>query len=173
MLKIKICPCIGRAVDSLLREISVIGMNSLEYQLQRRLHCSIDFEDIVGFLRPVDFSAENAPAEAASVAYALPSSQESFAALQIRIEVGILQRNSRLRSQQLQHCDPVRGEGARSQIVLQIECANKLRLFDDRQAEYRSGAPLPHILVLRIQIPHRSIIKNHALPCPDHVMKCG
>src|SRR5260370_14469823 len=131
MFNIKICLFIGRVVESLLHAISVVRMNSLKYQLQRWLNRSIMLKDVVGFLRPVDFSAENAPAEAASVAYALPLSQESFAALQIRIEVGILQRNRRLRSQQLQHGDPVRCEGARSQIVLQIEGADKLRFFDD------------------------------------------
>src|SRR6267142_1127621 len=51
MFKIKICPCLRRAVDNLLHEISVVGMNSLEYQLQRRLHRSIVLEDVVGFLR--------------------------------------------------------------------------------------------------------------------------
>src|SRR6266436_1726403 len=173
MLKIKICPSICRAVESLLHEISVVGMNSLEYQLQRRLNRSIVLKDLVGFLRPVDLSTRNVPAEAAGVAYVLPLSQESFAALQIRIEAGILQRNRSLGSQQLQHFESVRGEGARSQIVLQIKCADKLRLFDDGQAEDGSGALLPHIFVLRIQIPDRSVIKDHALPRPDHVMKRG
>ena len=107
------------------------------------------------------------------MADALPLSKESFAALQVGIEVGILQRNRGLRSQQLQHCNPVRREGARSQIVLQIECADKLRLFDDGQAQDGSGVLLPHILVLRIQVPDRSVIKDHALPCPDDVLKRG
>src|SRR5712692_10457307 len=134
MLNIKICPFVGCVVESLLHAISVVGKNSLEYQLQRGLNRSMMLKDVVGFLRPVDFSAENAPAEAARAAYALPFSQESLAAVQIRIEAGVLQRNRGLRSQHLQHCDPVRREGARSQIVLQIECANKLHLFDDGQA---------------------------------------
>ncbi len=102
LLKTKICPRLGRAVESLLHEISVVGMRSLEYQLQRRLNGPTVLKDLVGFLRPVDFSARNAPAEAAGVAYALPFSQESFAALQIRIEAGVLQRNRGLRSQHLQ-----------------------------------------------------------------------
>src|SRR5690242_4598300 len=91
MLKIKICPCLGPAVDSLLHTISVVGMNSLEYQLKRWLNRAIVLKDLVGFPRPVDFSARYA--EAACVADALPLSQESFASLQIRIEVGVLQRN--------------------------------------------------------------------------------
>jgi hypothetical protein len=30
---------------------------------------------------------------------------------------------------------------------------------------------LPHILILRIQVADRSVIKDHALPRPDKVMK--
>jgi hypothetical protein len=91
MLKIKISPCLGSEADSPLDEIFVVGMNSPKYQLQRGFNRSIVLKDVVGFLRPVDFSAENAPAEAARLAYALPLSQEGFAAMQIRIEAGILQ----------------------------------------------------------------------------------
>src|SRR5260370_3600533 len=134
MLNIKICLFVGRAVESLLHAISVVGMNSPEYQLQRGLHRSIVLKDVVGFLRPVDFSTRNVPAETAGVAYALPLSQESFAALQLRIEAGILQRNSGLRSQQLQHCYSIRGEDVRSQIVIQIEDADKLPFLYDGQA---------------------------------------
>src|SRR6202022_4189239 len=79
MLKIEICPFAGRAVDSLLHRISVVGMNSLEYQLQGGLHRSIVLKDFVGFLRPVDFSTRNVPAEAACVAQALRLGQVSLA----------------------------------------------------------------------------------------------
>ncbi len=134
MLNIKICLFVGRVVESLLHAISVVRMNSLKCQLQCRLYRSIVFKDIVGFIRPVDFSSWNAPAEAARMADALPLSNESFAALQIRIEAGIFEGNRGLRSQQFQHHHPIRGEGARRQIVLQIECPNQLRLFDDGHA---------------------------------------
>src|SRR6266849_1733316 len=140
MLKIEICPCLGRAVNSLLHPISVERMNSLQYQLQCRLNRSIVFKDIVGFIRPEDFSTRNVPAEASSTAQALRLGQVSLVALQIRIEVGILQRNRGLRRQQLQDCDPVRREGRRSHTILQIECSDKLRLFDDGEAEDGSGA---------------------------------
>src|SRR5713101_7122253 len=110
MLKIKICPCLGRAVDSLLHEISVVRMNSLEDHLQCRLNRSIVFKDIVGFLRPVYFSTRNVPAETAGVAYALPLSQESFAALQIRIEAGILDRDCHLSRPSHQEIDVSRAE---------------------------------------------------------------
>src|SRR6266849_5786659 len=134
MLNIKICLFVGRVVESLLHATSVVGMKSLEYQLQRGLNRSIILKDLVGFLRPVYFSTRNVPAETAGVTYALPFSQERLAALQIRIEVGVLQRNRGLRSQHLQQCYPVRREGARSQIVLHIECADEFRLFEDGQA---------------------------------------
>ncbi len=121
----------------------------------------------------MNFSIRNVPAEAASVAYALALSQESLAAVEVRIELGVFERNRGLRSQHLQHCDPVRGEGARSQIVLQIECADELGLFEDRQAQDGSGVLRPHILVLRVQVRGRSIIEDHTLPCPDDVLKRG
>src|SRR5216684_9263246 len=119
MLNIKICLFVGRVVESMLHAISVVRMNSLEYQLQGGFNRSIILKDLVGFRRPVDFPAENTPAETAGVAYVLPFSQERFAAVQIRIEAGILQRDRGLRSQHFQHCDSVRSEGTRSQIVLQ------------------------------------------------------
>src|SRR5713226_809312 len=98
MLNIKMCLFVGRVVESLLHAISVVWMNSLQCQLQRRLHRSIMLKDVVGFLRPVEFPAENTPAETAGVAYVLPFSQEHFAPLQLKIEFGVLQRNRGLRS---------------------------------------------------------------------------
>src|ERR1700681_4181999 len=127
MLKIKISPFPGRPVESLLHEIPVVGMKSLQYQLQCRLGRWIVFKDLVGFLRPVDFSAQNIPAEASGRADALPFGQESFAALQLGIQAGIVQRDRGLRSQQLQHRDTAWRKGERRQIVLEIECADKLR----------------------------------------------
>src|SRR5260370_36334937 len=121
MLDIKIFLFIGRVVERLLHAISVVRMNSLEYQLQGGFNRSIILKDLVCFLRPVDFPAENTPAETAGVAYVLPFSQERFAALQLKIEVGVLQRNRGLRSQHLQYCDPLRGAGPRSPTVLEVE----------------------------------------------------
>jgi hypothetical protein len=69
-----ICPLMGHAVDAFPPTVSIVGMNSVKYRLQGWLNGSIVFKDLVGFLRPVDLSAENVPAEAASVAYALPFS---------------------------------------------------------------------------------------------------
>src|SRR6202007_3445109 len=94
MLKIKVCLVPGHAIDSLLHQISVVGMNALEYELQGWLKGSIILKDRMGFFRPVDVSAENAPAEAACVAYSLPLSQERLAAVEVRIELGGFDRNS-------------------------------------------------------------------------------
>jgi hypothetical protein len=78
VFKIKVCLVPGHVIESLLHQISVVGMNALEYELQGWLKRSIILKDRMGFFRPVDVSAENAPAEAAGVAYALPLSQESL-----------------------------------------------------------------------------------------------
>jgi hypothetical protein len=82
IFNIKPCLLISRAIDCLLHIISIVGMNSLKHRLQRWLNGLIVFEYLVGFLRPVDFSAGNAPAEAACVAYDLPLSQVGLTALQ-------------------------------------------------------------------------------------------
>src|SRR6266404_389999 len=84
MLNIKICLFVGRVVESLLHAISVVGMNSLKYQLQRGFNRSIKLKGLVGFLRPEDFSTRNVPAEAASAAQALRLGQVSLAAMQVR-----------------------------------------------------------------------------------------
>ena len=84
MLNIKICLFVGRTVESLLHAISVVGMNSLEYQLQRGVNRSIKSKYLIGFFRPEDFSTRNVPAEAASAAQALRLGQVSLAAVQGR-----------------------------------------------------------------------------------------
>src|SRR5258708_23241337 len=84
MLNIKICLFVGRVVESLLHAISVVGMTSLDYQLQRGSNRSIKLKGLVGFLRPDDFSTRNVPTEAASAAQALRLGQVSLAAVQVR-----------------------------------------------------------------------------------------
>jgi hypothetical protein len=61
--------------------------------------------------------------------------QQPSLELQFGIEGRVLDRNRRLRSQQLQHGNPVRREDARSEVVLQIKRADEPRLFDDGQAQ--------------------------------------
>src|SRR5437868_5726029 len=106
MFKIKFRLLAQNAFGELLHRRSVVGMNPLANQLQLGLNRRVIIKDFVSFLGPVDFSAANVPRETAGVTYALPLSQEILAALQFRIEVGVLQRNRSLRSQQFQHCGP-------------------------------------------------------------------
>src|SRR6266853_2277975 len=78
MLKIQIRRSLGCAVECLLHELSVVGMNSLRYQLRCRLKRLIILKDLVGFFRPEDFSVRNVPAETAGVAQFLRFRQVSF-----------------------------------------------------------------------------------------------
>ncbi len=68
MLDVKICLLIVHALEGLAHEIPIVGMNSLERQFQCWVDGSIVFKDVVSFLRPVDLTADNAPAETARVA---------------------------------------------------------------------------------------------------------
>ncbi len=170
IFNIETCPLMGRIFDRLLYTNSILGMNSFKHPLQRWLNGSIMFKDLEGFFRPIGFSAENAPAEGASMADPLPLSQVSLAALQIRKERCVLERYCGLRSQQMQHGNPIRREDARGQIVLQIKCADELRLSDDGQAQDGPGALPLDIFVLGIHVAGRGIIEEHALLGADHVI---
>src|SRR5271156_6727342 len=127
MFHIEIRLFMDRVFVSPPNEISVVGMNSLKCHFYRWLSRSIVLKDAVGPVRPVDLSARNIPAETAGLADPLALSQESFAALQVGIKPGILQRNCDLRSQQFQYGNAVRREDARSQVVLEKKHAHKLR----------------------------------------------
>ena len=59
---------------------------------------------------------------------------------EIAVQAGILQRDRRLRGEQLQHRDPGRRKNPRSQVVLEIEHPDELGLVEQRQAE--NGASL-------------------------------
>src|SRR6266700_2876688 len=83
MFKIQILPFLRRTVDCLLNARSVVWMSSLEYELHCRLIGSVAFKNAKGFLRPVEFPAENIPTETARVAQPLRFSQIGFAALQL------------------------------------------------------------------------------------------
>src|ERR1700756_5131769 len=83
--------------------------------------------------------------------------------LQIGIEHCILQRDAGLRGQQFQHRDASRREGARSQIVLEVQCADELGLLDQREAEYRAGPSLPHVRIFGEQSRRGGVIEDYAL----------
>ena len=82
MLKIEIIP-VGRVIDCLLNEGNVFRMNSLEYQVDRRLAGrSIIFKDPKSFFRPKDFFARYTPAETAGLTESLGLRQVRFLAPQ-------------------------------------------------------------------------------------------
>ena len=61
---------------------------------------------------------------------------------EIAVQTGILQRDRRLRGEQLQHGDPGRREDAGGQVVFQVEHADELGLGDQGQAENGAGVML-------------------------------
>src|SRR5260370_5758201 len=126
MFHIEIRLFTGRVVESLPNAISIVGMNSLKCLVERWLGRSIVLKDGVGPVRPVDLSARNTPAETAGLADPLALSQESFAALQVGIKPGILQRNGGFRMQQFRHRNAVPREGAWGQGGLEEKHAENL-----------------------------------------------
>src|ERR1700751_3461696 len=83
MLNIKIGLFVDRVIESLMHVISVVRMNSLKYQLHCWLNRSILFKDVIGFLRPVNFPAENTPPKTSGVTQILRFGQVSFTASQL------------------------------------------------------------------------------------------
>src|SRR5580704_18515987 len=81
-----------RSFDRLLHSNSIPRMYSLNQPPHRWLNGSIKLIDFVCFFRPIEFFAENVPAEAARVADFLPLRKECFAALQLTIETACLRQ---------------------------------------------------------------------------------
>src|SRR5580704_13034461 len=81
-----------RSFDRLLHSNSILRMYSLNQPPDRWLNGSIKLIDFVCFFRPIEFFAENVPAEAARVANFLPLRKECFAALQLMIETACLRQ---------------------------------------------------------------------------------
>ena len=92
---------------------------------------------------------------------------------EIAVETGILERNRRLRCQHFQDRDPGGCEHVRCQIVLQIEHADQLGLFHQRQTEDRPSTLLADVLICRERILRRGVIKDHALARPGHGAEYG
>src|SRR5271167_911364 len=83
--------CAGRAFDHLLNSIHIVGRNLLRYHFEGWLDGPIEFEDVVSFFRINSLSAVDIPGETSCVTDTLGLSQKRLAALQIRIEDGVLQ----------------------------------------------------------------------------------
>src|ERR1041384_4095335 len=92
MLKIEIIP-LRCMIDCLLNEGNVFRMNSLEYQINRRLAgWFIIFKDPKSFFRPKAFSARYTPAETAGLTEFLGFRQVRFLAPQL-LRHALLLRN--------------------------------------------------------------------------------
>src|SRR5580700_12277727 len=81
-----------RRFDRLLHFGFILGMYSRNQPTHRWCDGSIKLIDLVCFFRPIEFFAENVPAEAARVANFLPLRKEGFAALQLTIETACLRQ---------------------------------------------------------------------------------
>src|SRR5450755_3577741 len=92
ILDVEVRALAGCLVQYLLQQTPVIRMHSSQEQLDGQRDRRLVFEDSKRFDRPRDPSAANAPVPAASGADALPLGKKGFAALQIGIEAGVLQR---------------------------------------------------------------------------------
>ena len=90
---------------------------------------------------------------------------------EIAVQAGVLQRDRRLRGEQLQHCDPGRREDARGQVVLEVEHADELGLIDQRQAENGTGLALTDVGIRGERGLGRGIVENDALPRAQDVVE--
>ena len=67
---------------------------------------------------------------------------------QVGVQLGISERDRGLRREQFEHCEPVRREDARRQVVLQVEHADRFPRPYQWQAQDGPRAPEKHVSVL-------------------------
>ena len=83
---------LGRLVEGLPNEKTIVRIHALKDLIESRLSRSIEFEDIVSFIRPVNLSSRNVPTETAGLAHSLRLSEERLALLQLlmrSLQIGI------------------------------------------------------------------------------------
>src|SRR5882672_8089868 len=145
----------------------------------------VKFIDSIGFRRPVDLIGYRIPAETAGVAHGLRLVQVGLAAPkslfgsptiavllpQVRIEVGVLQRNRGLGGEQLQYRASRGREHAGGQVILEVEHADQCGLLDQGQTENGTEAILANVLIAGKRALRRGIVQNHTLVCPYDVVK--
>ena len=71
----------------------------------------------------------------------------ALAFVEVAIQPGIVERDRRLRGQQLQHRDPRWREHARREVVLEIKNSDQFGLVRQRDAEYGPRMPLCDVRV--------------------------
>ncbi len=82
---------------------------------------------------------------------------------------GALQRDRRLRGEELQDLDPVDREGAGDQVVLDVEQADELCLLDDGQAQDRPRPGADDVLIGAKLRRLGRVGQQHLLPGSPHV----
>src|SRR5260370_11504262 len=149
ILEVKIPPLKPGAIEYLSMEIPILRMCLSNYLPEPGWNRPVKSVYPKGLRGPVHFIGNGVPAEAARVTRRLGLIKVGLAApqgligapalavflLQIRIEVGIFERDRGLRGDQLQHRVAGRREHLWGQIVLEVEDSNQCGLLDQRQAE--------------------------------------
>src|SRR5260370_2905808 len=154
ILEVKIPPLKPGAIEYLCMEIPLLRMSLSNYLPEPGWNRPVKSVYPKGLRGPIHFIGNGVPAEAARVTRRLGLIQVGLAApqgllgapalavflLQIRIEVGILERDRGLGGDQLQHRAPGRREDPGSQIILEVEHSDQCGLLDQRQAENGTDA---------------------------------
>src|SRR5262249_31326419 len=86
-----------------------------------------------------------------------------FALCEVAVQTGILQRDRRLRGEQLQHRYPARRKDARCQVVLKVENADELGLRDQGQAENGASLAVPDVGIGSKLGLHRGVVENNVI----------
>ena len=63
MFDIQVYAVLRGALPELLQAVSVLGMNSVEYQIKRRIRFSGEAQNSVGFVRPNELPIADFPSE--------------------------------------------------------------------------------------------------------------
>ena len=90
---------------------------------------------------------------------------------QITVEMGVLQRDGCLGSEELQHRAPSRRENAGRQVVLEVQRAVKLALVDQWQAENRASLAVTDVRILGERGLGGGVVENDALSGAQDIVK--
>src|SRR5258708_7329670 len=71
MLDIQVHAVLCGKIRQLSETVQVVGVNSIEYQVESRIRLSCEAENFVGFVRPNEFTAVHLPTESPRVTQSL------------------------------------------------------------------------------------------------------
>src|SRR5260370_18587827 len=75
MLDIQIHAVLRCTISELLHPLPVLGVNSVEYEIERRIRFSCEAQNSVGFVRPNQLATAALPSESSRITYALSPCQ--------------------------------------------------------------------------------------------------